>query len=279
MKLMEREMLKMKTIQTALTIAGTDPTGGAGIQADLKTFQELKSYGMSVITSVVAQNTTGVKDVHHQPLSMIEKQLDAVIEDISVDAVKSGMIANIDMMKIIKKKIVLIKTPYVLDPVMVATSGDPLIAEEARDFLKKELLPLATVVTPNIPEAEFLLQRDIHNTEDMKQAAYDLVTKYKAKAALVKGGHLKEDATDYLYDGTAYYTLSERRVATNNTHGTGCTLAAAITSYLSQGFSLVKSVQQAKKYVTLAIQHSFDLGHGSGPTNHWAPRVTKEVQQ
>src|SRR5699024_546365 len=186
--------------------------------------------------------TTLFRSVHHQPLSMIEKQLDAVIEDISVDAVKSGMIANVDMMKAITKKIVLIATPYVLDPVMVATSGDPLIAEEARDFIEKELLPLATVVTPNISDAESLLQRDIRNTKDMKQAAYDLVTKYKAKAALVKGGHLKEDATDYLYDGTAYYTLSESRVATNNTHGTGCTLASAITSYLSQGFSLVKSV-------------------------------------
>src|SRR5699024_5486862 len=151
----------------------------------------------SVITSVVAQNTTGVKDVHHQPLSMIEKQLDAVIEDISVDAVKSGMIANIDMMKIIKKKIVLIKTHYELDPVMVATSEDPFMAEGARDVLKKERVPFAAVVTPQIPEAGLLVQGDIHNTEDMKQAASELVTQYKAKAALVKGGLLKEDATDY----------------------------------------------------------------------------------
>lgn len=263
----------MNKIPCALTIAGTDPTGGAGIQADLKTFQELKSYGMSVITSVVAQNTTGVQDVHHVPLSTIETQLDSIIDDIPVHAFKTGMIANMDMMEIIEQKIPYLDAPYVMDPVMVTTSGDTLIAADARKFLKDRLLPLATVVTPNIPEAEQLLDQKIHDTEDMKRAAQDIVKKFGAKAVLVKGGHARGAATDFLYDGREWHAFSADRVDTNNTHGTGCTLAAAITAYLSHGFSLPKAVEQAKKYVTLAIQHSLALGHGSGPTNHWAPRI------
>lgn len=256
-----------------LTIAGTDPTGGAGVQADLKTFQELKSYGMSVITSVVAQNTTGVQDVHHIPLSMIESQLDSVIDDIPVHAFKTGMIANIDMMKIVKEKMSLMDAPYVMDPVMVTTSGDTLIDEEARLFLRDELLPLTTIVTPNIPEAEHILNREIKTIEDMKKAAKDIVITYGAGAALVKGGHIEGDATDFLYDGSQWHTYSVQRIDTNNTHGTGCTLSAAITAFLSQGQSLPKAVELAKAYVTTAIQHSLNIGHGSGPTNHFAPRI------
>src|SRR5690625_3658844 len=152
----------------ALTIAGTDPTGGAGIQADLKTFQELKSYGMSVITSVVAQNTTGVQDVHHLPIPMIKQQLDSVFTDMPVNAFKTGMIANIDMMKAVKEKISEIETPYIMDPVMVATSGDALIVENARNYLRDHLLPLTALVTPNIPEAEFLTGNKVDSMEDRK---------------------------------------------------------------------------------------------------------------
>src|SRR5699024_872717 len=263
----------MKQISCALTIAGTDPSGGAGIQADLKTFQELKSYGMSVITTVVAQNTTGVQDVHHLPLEMIERQLESVISDIPVHAFKTGMIANIDMMKVIARNIKKFDAPYIMDPVMVATSGDPLIAENAQDFLRDELLTQTAVVTPNIPEAENITGEKITDEEDMKEAAEQIVTKHGAQSALVKGGHLQGDAVDFLYDGNKIHTFSARRVDTKNTHGTGCTLSAAITAYMSQGIPLVEAVKRAKQYVTAAIQHSLDIGHGSGPTNHWAPRI------
>ncbi len=262
----------MSKIPTSLTIAGTDPTGGAGIQADLKTFQELKSYGMSVITSVVAQNTLGVQDVHHLPISIIEAQLTSVLSDIDVHAFKTGMLANVEMMDVIKQKITDLNAFYVLDPVMVATSGDSLINEEARDYLRNHLVPLSSLITPNIPEAEFLLNTKIKTTEDMKAAAIDIVNKLGAKAALVKGGHRTGDAIDYLYDGDNIYTFSEKRIDTNNTHGTGCTYAAAITAYLSHGVSLHDAVEKSKHFVTQAIKASFDLGKGNGPTNHWAVR-------
>lgn len=263
----------MSTIPCVLTIAGTDPSGGAGIQADLKTFQELRSYGMSVITSIVAQNTTGVQDIHHLPLSMIESQLDSVLEDIPPQALKTGMIANIDMMKIIKQKIQDLNVPYIMDPVMVATSGDALIDDKARDFLSKELISLTTVITPNIPEAEYLLNEKIENIYEMEMAAEKIVKEFGAKAVLVTGGHLKGDAVDVLYDGDRISKFPSQRINTSNTHGTGCTLSAAITAYLGQGLDLIDSISQSKRYVSLAIEHSLDLGKGSGPTNHWAPRV------
>ncbi|WP_156290336.1 bifunctional hydroxymethylpyrimidine kinase/phosphomethylpyrimidine kinase [Oceanobacillus salinisoli] len=262
----------------ALTIAGTDPSGGAGIHADLKTFQELKSYGMSVITSVVAQNTTGVQGIHHIPLEMIEQQMDSVTSDMPVHALKTGMIANIDMMRVLAEKITKIDAPYVMDPVMVATSGDALIEEQARDFLRENLLPLATVVTPNIPEAEFLIEKKIEIMEDMEKAAKTIVHELGAGAALVKGGHLQGEAIDYLYDGDELHTFSAKRIDTKNTHGTGCTYSAAITAYLSQGLSLYDAVEKAKHFVTAAIQHSFSLGAGNGPTNHWAVREEEGVR-
>lgn len=265
----------MNKIPCALTIAGTDPTGGAGIQADLKTFQELKSYGMSVITSVVAQNTTGVQAVHHLPLDMIEKQLESIISDVPVHAFKTGMIANIDMMKIIANKIATIDAAFVMDPVMVATSGDPLIAEDARDYLRDHLLPLTTIITPNIPEAESLTGQFIQTEDDMKDAASYIVNKLGANAAIVKGGHLQGDAIDFFYDGFKMHSFSAKRIDTPNTHGTGCTLSAAITAYLSHDIPLLTAVEKAKTYVTSAIKHSLDLGYGSGPTNHWAPRITE----
>lgn len=264
----------MKKIPCALTIAGTDPTGGAGIQADLKTFQELKSYGMSVITSVVSQNTTGVQAVHHLPLDMIEEQLTSIISDVPVHAFKTGMIANINMMKVIAKKVTDLNAHFVMDPVMVATSGDPLIAEEARDYLRDYLLPLTSIVTPNIPEAESLTGDTIETEDDMKEAAAYIVKTLGARSAIVKGGHLKGDAIDFFYDGNQIHSFTAQRIKTNNTHGTGCTLSAAITAYLSQDLPLLTAVDKAKKYVTSAIKHSLDLGHGNGPTNHWAPRIS-----
>lgn len=268
----------MKEVACSLTIAGTDPTGGAGIQADLKTFQELQSYGMSVITSVVAQNTTGVQDIHHIPLKMIAEQLDSVLSDMPVRALKTGMIANIDMMKIIQEKIANRNIPFVIDPVMVATSGDSLINEDARDYLRDNLLPLCTVVTPNLPEAEFLTGMKIDNYKTMKIAAEKIVHEYGAGAALVKGGHLVGDAVDFLYDGKEMHEFFAKRIDTENTHGTGCTYAAAITAYLSHGLPLQEAVTKGKHFVTEAIKQSFDLGSGSGPTNHWAVRKEQEIR-
>jgi len=263
----------MKDLACTLTIAGTDPTGGAGIQADLKTFQELKTYGMSVITSVLAQNTTGVQEVFHQPLSLIEKQIDSVISDIPVHAFKTGMIANLEMMALLEQKIPEINAPYVMDPVMVATSGDSLIDANAREFLRDRLMPFAHIVTPNIPEAESLFGDNIASIDDMKEAAYQIVRNFKAKAALVKGGHLHDDAIDILYDGEKMHSFTSKRIDTNNTHGTGCTLSAAITSYLAKGLPLYEAVDKSKTYITTAIQHALDIGKGNGPTNHWAPRI------
>lgn len=266
------------TPPSTLTIAGTDPSGGAGIQADLKTFQEFKCYGMSIITSVVAQNTTGVTDVHHIPIAMIERQLDAVIADISFQAFKTGMIANIEMMESIAKKITDAHAPFVMDPVMVATSGDPLIAEEARDYLRNQLLPLTTLVTPNIPEAEYITGQSITTTGDLEQAAEQIVSKYGCSAALVKGGHFQGDAIDFLYDGNEVQRFSSERIDTNDTHGTGCTYSAAITALLAKGYPLHEAVSYAKGYVTAAIRHAFPIGQGSGPTNHWAPRLEEEKE-
>lgn len=262
----------MKNISCVLTIAGTDPTGGAGIQADLKTFQELKCYGMSVITSVVAQNTTGVQDIHHLPLSMIDTQLESVFSDVPVHAIKTGMIANYDMMKIVYKRLKDVDIPIIIDPVMVATSGDTLINEHDRHFLIEKLIPLATVVTPNLPETEYLIGKNVETIKDMQEAAKIIVNELGAGAALVKGGHLSGDATDILYDGQSLYMFTEKRVNTRNTHGTGCTYAAAITAYLGSGLSLIESIKHGKQFVTAAIEGSIDIGAGSGPTKHWAIR-------
>lgn len=263
-----------KQVACALTIAGTDPSGGAGIQADLKTFQELQSYGMSVITSVVAQNTLGVTATEHMPISMLEAQLEAVFSDMPVHACKTGMIATIEMLETVKNFLKDRDISLVIDPVMVATSGDPLITEEARDFMRDYLLPLSAVVTPNIPEAEFLTSMTIDTLDDMQTAAKKLVHDYGAGAALVKGGHLsaEHEAVDFLYNGETFHTFTAERIHTENTHGTGCTYAAAITAYMSQGDDLLIAVEKAKQYITAAIRHSFDLGAGSGPTNHFATR-------
>ncbi|WP_226581838.1 bifunctional hydroxymethylpyrimidine kinase/phosphomethylpyrimidine kinase [Halobacillus litoralis] len=267
----------MKHVSCALTIAGTDPTGGAGVQADLKTFQELKSYGMSVVTSVVAQNTTGVKDVHHLTPEFIQRQLQVVSEDMPIHAVKTGMIANKAMMEEIRDWLKTSKTPYVMDPVMVAQSGDPLVEKEEQRYLKEQLLPEAALVTPNLPETETLLGERVNTEDDMQKAAVRIVEELGAKASLVKGGHLEGRAIDFLYDGRQLHVFEAERIDSENTHGTGCTYSAAITAYLSQGFDLLTAVGRAKHFVTEAIRHPLHLGKGNGPTNHFA--VREEVER
>ncbi|PXW89222.1 hydroxymethylpyrimidine/phosphomethylpyrimidine kinase [Streptohalobacillus salinus] len=257
-----------------LTIAGTDPSGGAGIQADLKTFQERYVYGMSVVTSVVAQNTTGVTAVHHLPVTFIDQQLEAVFSDIVPYAIKTGMIASKEMMASVLRYLKRFpELPFVLDPVMVATSGDVLMEEHARDFLVNQLLARATVVTPNIKEAELMLDQTIETTTAMEKAAERLVDVYGAKAAVIKGGHLGETCIDVLYDGKMMTHLESERIDTEATHGTGCTFAAAITAELAKGKTILEAVQLAKLFVTDAIRYQLLLGKGHGPTNHWGYRL------
>ncbi|MBA2175978.1 bifunctional hydroxymethylpyrimidine kinase/phosphomethylpyrimidine kinase [Halobacillus locisalis] len=257
---------------TAITIAGSDSGGGAGIQADIKTFEEWEVYGMSVLTSLTAQNTTGVQDIHHVPVSFIEAQLGSIEEDLPMNVIKSGMVATKEAAKVVGNWIARQHIPYVCDPVMVSASGHPLMEEETRAALSEYLFPHASVVTPNIPEAETLLDMEIKTEEDMEEAARKFVDRLGAKGALVKGGHLNGEAVDVLYDGGIIRTYREDRISTENTHGTGCTYASAIAANLAMGRTLPFAVEYAKNYITEAIRHSFDIGSGSGPTNHWAHR-------
>ncbi|WP_041086110.1 bifunctional hydroxymethylpyrimidine kinase/phosphomethylpyrimidine kinase [Jeotgalibacillus soli] len=265
----------MNRFPVALTIAGTDPTGGAGIQADLKTFQELEVYGMSILTSVVAQNTQGVSDIHHLPLSMLAAQLESVFSDIQPHAIKTGMIATAEMMEIVASRIKSKQTQYIMDPVMVATSGHHLIDEQAVASLKESLLPLATVVTPNLPEAEALTGSPVKTVDDMREAAKVIVHDLGAGSVVVKGGHMEGDAFDLFYDGFSFHELITPRINTRHTHGTGCTFSAAIAAELAKGYTLLDAVKTAKQFIQLAIEHTWGLGKGNGPTNHMAHRRVK----
>lgn len=260
-------------VKTALTIAGTDPTGGAGVQADLKTFQERGVFGMSVITSVVAQNTLGVQDIQHLPVTFIEEQMHSVFTDIRPDVVKTGMIATIEMMEAIAQVVEKYKTPYVIDPVMVAKSGDHLMDESSQDTIRELLLPLATIVTPNIPEAEVLLDTEITTIREQEEAAKQIVTELKSETAIVKGGHRMDEPIDVLYDGKNIHHFEAKRIHTKHTHGTGCTFSAVIAAELAKGTDLVDSIQIAKDYITDAIYYSLELGKGNGPTNPWGYRL------
>lgn len=261
------------SIPTVLTIAGTDPTGGAGIQADLKTFQECEVYGMSVVTSVVAQNTTGVQDVEHLPIQFIQKQIESVLTDISPDVIKTGMVATSEMMVVIAEAIEKHSIPYVIDPVMVAKSGDHLMDVNSKRTMIDRLIPLAIVVTPNIPEAEVLLDVPIDSIVDAEDAARRIVHELGATAVVVKGGHFEGDAIDVLYDGTFIHKFPTVRIDTKHTHGTGCTFSAVIAAELAKGQTIYNSVYTAKKYITDAIRYSLKLGNGNGPTNHWGYRL------
>lgn len=262
----------MGNIPTALSIAGTDPTGGAGIHADLKTFQESDVYGMAAITSVVAQNTLGVEDVHHLPVPFIEKQINAVINDITPDAVKTGMIATAEMMELIGDMLKNQSVHYVIDPVMIAKSGDPLMEASSRRTMRDVLVPLGSVVTPNIPEAEDLTDMQIQDTEDAKKAAKIIVHELGAKAAVVKGGHLEGEAIDILYDKQDFYHFSSPRFDTKHSHGTGCTFSAVVTAELAKGRTIWEAVEKGKRFISDAINYSLRLGKGNGPTNHWGYR-------
>ncbi len=257
-------------MKKVLTIAGSDCSGGAGIQADLKTFSAHGVFGMSVIVSVVAENTSRVIDIQDVTPGMIEKQIDAVFEDIDVDAVKIGMLSQPNCMKAVAKKLKEYSPKnVVVDPVMYAKNGCPLMDPSSIDTLINEIIPLADLLTPNIPEAERISGLNITSVADMEKAA-KIIYDMGAKAVLVKGGHaLGDDALDLLYDGNQSTHFSAKRIDTKNTHGTGCTYSSAIASNLALGLDLQEALQEAKHYVTTAIQHSLAIGKGCGPTHHF----------
>lgn len=253
-----------------LTIAGSDSGGGAGIEADLKTFTALQVYGMAAVTAVTAQNTQGVHAVHDLPPGDVAQQIDVVVRDIGVDAAKSGMLSNGAIIASVANRIAQLGIAnYVLDPVMVSESGHALLREDAIDVLKTRLLPLAFIVTPNAAEAESLSGKSVTNESEMREAAraiHDL----GPKNVLVKGGHVEgEQAMDVLFDGSGFEVFAAPRIDTHNTHGTGCTYSAAIAANLAKGMDVRQSVKSAKEYVTGAILHGFDLGEGPGPLNHF----------
>ena len=254
--------------KTALTIAGSDCSGGAGIQADLKTMTMNGVYAMSVITALTAQNTTGVRSIMEVTPEFLREQIDSVFEDIRPDAVKIGMVSSGALIQVIAKQLKAYDAKnIVVDPVMVATSGSKLITDEALSVLKEYLLPIASVVTPNIPEAEILTGMTIQNEADMIQAAKNISETYHC-AVLCKGGHSINDANDLLYSDGNYRWFYGKRINNPNTHGTGCTLSSAIAANLAKGYNLETSVERAKNYISGALSAMLDLGAGSGPMDH-----------
>ena len=254
---------------TALTIAGSDSSGGAGIQADIKTMTTNGVYAMSAITALTAQNTTGVTDIMEVTPKFLEEEIDSIFTDIRPDAIKTGMVSSSELIEVIADKLTEYKAEnIVVDPVMVATSGARLISEEAIDTLKQRLLPLATVITPNIPEAEVLSEMEIKSEEDMEKAAKVICEKFGC-GVLLKGGHQLNDANDLLWQKDAEPVwFHGKRINNPNTHGTGCTLSSAIASNLAKGYDLQTAVKYAKNYISGALAAMLDLGKGSGPMNH-----------
>lgn len=255
-------------IKKVLTIAGSDCSGGAGIQADIKTITANKMYAMSVITALTAQNTTGVYGIEEASPEFIGKQIDCIFNDIRPDAIKIGMVSNSKIIEIISEKLIEYKAEnIVVDPVMISTSGSKLLSDEAMDALITKLIPLATVITPNIPEAEALCGFEIKDEKDMIKAAEKISITLKG-AVLVKGGHLVNDAIDLLYENNNIHWFKAERIDNPNTHGTGCTLSSAIACNLADGRTLDKSIEKAKEYLTGALRAALDLGEGSGPLEH-----------
>lgn len=258
-----------RIIPVAMTIAGSDSGGGAGIQADLKTFSALGVYGASTLTAITAQNTVAVTAVHELPTDLISAQIEAVISDIGVDAVKTGMLSSPAIVETVSREVARHGIHnLVVDPVMVAKSGDPLLRQEAVDSVRTQLVPLAALVTPNVPEAETLTAITIASDDDMRQAAR-LIVAMGARSVVVKGGHREGPATDLFFDGSDFVEFSSERIDTVNTHGTGCTFASAAAAGLAQGKSVLEAVAQAKEYVTEAIRNSYPLGQGHGPVHHF----------
>ncbi len=255
-------------MKTALTIAGSDSSGGAGIQADIKTMTANGVYAMSAITALTAQNTTGVQGIFEVPAEFLKKQIDSIFSDIRPDAVKIGMVSSIELIEAIAERLAFYKAKnIVVDPVMVATSGSKLLSDDAVDSLKDRLLPMATVLTPNIPEAEVLSGMKIKSAEDMAAAA-ERIGKQYCCAVLCKGGHQLNDANDLLWKDGGLRWFYGKRIDNPNTHGTGCTLSSAIASNLAKGEDLASAVEHAKNYISGALAAMLDLGKGSGPMNH-----------
>jgi len=265
----------MSKIKQVLTIAGSDSGGGAGIQADLKTFQEKFVFGTSVVTAVTAQNTKGIQDVHPVFLNNVQAQLDSTFEDFSISAIKTGMLVNEKYVELIANKLKNYSSiPLIVDPVMVAKGGRSLMENTATKMLIKELLPLATLVTPNIPEAEAITNIEIKTEDDMIEAA-KIIRKLGGEHVLIKGGH--QDDNEYvsdllLLDNGEVRRFQKKRVDTKNTHGTGCTYAASITAEIAKGYSVEQAVAISKEFIHSAIKNSLNIGSGHGPTNHFAHR-------
>lgn len=267
-----------------MTIAGSDSGGGAGIQADIKAISATGSFAASAITAVTVQNTLGVRAVHNVPVEIIKGQISAVLSDIGADAVKIGMLSNVELVRAVKDSLIEFgMTNIVLDPVMVATSGDRLIEEDAVEVLAGELAPYARVLTPNIPEAEILAGEEIHSQSELPRVAEKLSRKVSAIAGhkvsvLMKAGHLEDDElVDYFWNAEDEHIveLRSKRVFSRNTHGTGCTLSSAFASYLAQGCGLDEAAKKAKDYISEAIKHGaeYEIGHGHGPVDHfWKSR-------
>ena len=254
-------------LPVALTIAGSDSGGGAGIQADLKTFAVLGVHGTSALTAITAQNTRGVTDILELPASLVREQIDAVVEDMGVDAAKTGMLSSAAIIEVVADAIARHGLgKLVVDPVMVAKGGAKLLRDDAVAALRARLVPLAAVLTPNLPEAGVLLGRRVASVAERAHAARDLVA-MGARAAVVKGGHADGDVTDVFFDGSRLVELEAERIETSNTHGSGCVFSAAITAAMARGAEPLEAVREAKSFVTRAIARSLEIGHGHGPVN------------
>ena len=257
-----------KKYYRALTIAGSDSGSGAGIQADLKTFTVLGVYGMSVITALTSQNTIGVQGIHNIPQQFVGLQLDSVLSDIGADAIKTGMLSNKNIIGVVAEKIKDYKIKkLVIDPVMVSKHGSKLLQDSAINTLIKKLIPLAMIITPNKNEAEIISNITIRNISDMKKSA-QIIYQLGAQYVFIKGGHIKGEANDLIFDGKNFILLKNERIKTRHTHGTGCTLSAAITAYLAMEYPPIEAIKSGKKFVTQTIKYAFKLGEGTGPVNH-----------
>lgn len=270
-----------QSVPRALTIAGSDSGGGAGIQADLKTFQELEAYGMSAITAVTAQNTLGVHGVFPLSIEAVIQQIDAVGTDLGLNALKTGMLFSAEIIRAVSDRVAHYKwKQVVVDPVMIAKGGAKLLQSEAVEAMTSHLLPLALIVTPNIPEAEVLSGLQINSMYDRRESAKRLMD-CGPNMVVIKGGHDEdhEQVIDLLYDGDYFMEISHPRVNTVHTHGTGCTFSAAITACLAKGMSIEESITTARTYIQFAIEDNLGIGAGQGPTNHWAYRRRLEGEQ
>lgn len=259
-------------IPVTMTIAGSDSGGGAGIQADLKTFQELKTFGTSAITALTAQNTLGVQDVFPVEANFIVKQINAVLEDFEVKAIKTGMLFSSTIIREVANRLKNTTIPLIIDPVMIAKGGATLLQSDAITAMIEDLFPIATIITPNIPEAEAISGIKINSEEDLKKVAHKLLS-FGPEVVIIKGGHLSDEAEAidrvYFRNGDTL-EFTAKRLPTKDTHGTGCTFSAAITAFIARGFTVENAISEAKKYIHAAIAHGLNLGHGHGPTNHFA---------